>query len=602
LAQGHLDGCPGSDAMSFEALLKDQSAWSQAAQDAAAVAAPAEKKPDPALAWVNALQKTLAQEGAETERLEALTDSQALRIEVLQAQLAKKPKTDPAQTREIATLKAELNLSKAARDENDALRQELKDLNDRLDAEIAAARAEAAARIDRARELAFEAVQHATELQRLVDQQQREAMDYEQQREAIRQYQDTVAAEIAQLENTQPAALLEALTQATHDLEIAGQHIQAKDQEIGELREQIPSEAVVPAAVAEELRSTLAATRADLGQRTAEVTSLREELRAVALKVQMAKEDAGRVLELGHVEIASQSQDPVDGTSLVDMVQHERARSGKYAGMVETLMRKLEEERAAQAQLAADAGMLRSTVSMQKAQIETYESQLKQRSRKEEAALQKEHEALVGAVEAETKLIEEEHEYQQKLKQLAAEDRAAGEQLLQDAVGADKIFSATAVLQLAKDDEEQLRISEEREKALQTQRLELERMVEENERAVKEMEEKMTKKTADSGVLEREIKLLQNRVKAETKEKEELAAKVTAKQKEVEEIKRQMKIVQVNSEKVIGSLQRQIGKITHGSVKSPYNAPPIGLRRFDGTVPEKPKALPASGKYELQSH
>ena len=163
---------------------------------------------------------------------------------------------------------------------------------------------------------------------------------------------------------------------------------------------------VVPAAVAEELRSTLAATRADLGQRTAEVTSalvaltpvenacgmlvkrqivcnmamstlraswlifpdgyrnihltsargarkagqevgyarqearpsirvhregpdtriggssgrrrvptaesqailersrrrsLREELRAVALKVQMAKEDAGRVLELGHV-------------------------------------------------------------------------------------------------------------------------------------------------------------------------------------------------------------------------------------------------------------------------------------------------------------
>ena len=60
----------------------------------------------------------------------------------------------------------------------------------------------------------------------------------------------------------------------------------------------------------------------------------------------------------------------------------------------------------------------------------------------------------------------------------------------------------------------------------------------------------MTKKTADSGVLEREIKLLQNRVKAETKEKEELAAKVTAKQKEVEEIKRQMKIVQVNSEKV----------------------------------------------------
>ena len=50
--------------------------------------------------------------------------------------------------------------------------------------------------------------------------------------------------QIAQLENTQPAALLEALTQATHDLEIAGQHIQAKDQEIGELREQIPSEAV----------------------------------------------------------------------------------------------------------------------------------------------------------------------------------------------------------------------------------------------------------------------------------------------------------------------------------------------------------------------
>ena len=38
-------------------------------------------------------------------------------------------------------------------------------------------------------------MQHATELQRLVDQQQREAMDYEQQREAIRQYQDTVAAE-----------------------------------------------------------------------------------------------------------------------------------------------------------------------------------------------------------------------------------------------------------------------------------------------------------------------------------------------------------------------------------------------------------------------
>ena len=49
------------------------------------------------------------------------------------------------------------------------------------------------------------------------------------------------------------------------------------------------------------------------------------------------------------------------------------------------------------------------------------------------------------------------------------------------------IFHNPVHCTLAQDDEEQLRISEEREKALQTQRLELERMVEENERAVKEV-------------------------------------------------------------------------------------------------------------------
>lgn len=582
--------------MSFEDLLKDQTAW-QAAQDAA-LAEPAEKKPDPTLAWVNALQKTLALEGQETERLEALTDSQSLRIEVLEAQLAKKPKIDPAQTREIATLKAELNLSKAARDENEALKQELRALSGRLDAEIAAAREDAATRIDRARELAFEAVQHATELQRLVDQQQREAMDYEQQREAIRVYQDTVAAEVQRLERTQPAALIEALAQATHDLEIAAQHVQAKDQEIQDLRGQIPTEDVVPASVAEELRSTLAATQLDLGTRTAEVTSLREELRAVALKVQMREEDSGRILELGSIDIQSAGTDPVDGSSLVDVVKHERARSGKYLGMVETLMRKLEEERSAQAQLAADAGMLRSTVSMQKAQIETYESQLKQKTKSE---LLKEHDRLQAQEEAEEEKLKEEHAFQEQLKAQIAEDHAEGERLVEAAEGADKLFAAAAVLALEKDDAAQLRASEEREKIMETHRLELEKMVEENEKVMKEMEEKMARKTS-SETLEREIKLLQNRVKAETKEKEDLTARVAAKAKEVEEIKRQMKIVQVNSEKVIASLQRQIGKITVGSVKSPYNAPPIGLRRFDGTLPEKPaKAMRGSERYELQS-
>merc|ERR1719409_2643743 len=105
---------------------------------------------------------------------------------------------------------------------------------------------------------------------------------------------------------------------------------------------------------------------------------------------------------------------------------------------------------------------------------------------------------------------------------------------------------------------------------METHRLELEKMVEENEKVMKEMEGKMARKTS-SETLEREIKLLQNRVKAETKEKEDLTARVAAKAKEIDEIKRQMKIVQVNSEKVIASLQRRIGKITVGSVKSPYN-------------------------------
>merc|ERR1719171_1869276 len=96
--------------------------------------------------------------------------------------------------------------------------------------------------------------------------------------------------------------------------------------------------------------------------------------------------------------------------------------------MVETLMRKLEEERAAQAQLAADAGMLRSTVSMQKAQIETYESQLKQRSKLE---LLKEHEDLENREAAADEQIAAEHEFQEHLAGLAAQDKADGEKLVE---------------------------------------------------------------------------------------------------------------------------------------------------------------------------
>ena len=84
----------------------------------------------------------------------------------------------------------------------------------------------------------------------------------------------------------------------------------------------------------------------------------------------------------------------------------------------------------------------------------------------------------------------------------------------------------------------------------------------------------MTKKAGDTSTLEREIKLLQNRVKAETKEKEDLTARVASKTKEIDEIKRQMKIVQVNSEKVPTRRPRGFGAHPFGQQRgNPWARP-----------------------------
>merc|ERR1719321_2350393 len=94
--------------------------------------------------------------------------------------------------------------------------------------------AEAAAR--QAQDLADEAVAHAGELQRLVEQMQKEAAAHAVQRDEVQKYEAAAAEELRVYEQHTPAGLASALREASAELQQASLQIQLGQSEMETMR------------------------------------------------------------------------------------------------------------------------------------------------------------------------------------------------------------------------------------------------------------------------------------------------------------------------------------------------------------------------------
>jgi hypothetical protein len=77
-----------------------------------------------------------------------------------------------------------------------------------------------------------------------------------------------------------------------------------------------------------------------------------------------------------------------------------------------------------------------------------------------------------------------------------------------------------------------------------------------------------------------------------------MALQVEAQKELNKAARREAEMVRISSEKALVNMQKQIMRM--GGTKSPYNAPPIALRRWGGPLPES--VLPGESKKKMQSH
>jgi hypothetical protein len=414
-----------------------------------------------------------------------------------------------------------------------------------------------------------------------------------------------VEAQIKMLEQNQPAELMEALSRASHELQAAGAKLSLGRTELAAQKaghtivvaelEQKVSEAAKTAALSayaagenEELRSLVTQQENKIkfyadqekfyATRTAEeVQKVQTKLEQRDVKLQVLQREVeaarSRVTVLEAAASGSEAADQLlNSTTLL-----EKRRADKFQALNETLLGQLEQERRVQETLVQDSQVLREALTSREVMIKHLEKNLRDASPRPQRRESKE--LLQQQLSAAEEALHKQLEAQQAQREAYEREMEAQKKMLEEGTGAEKLMASAKMGMLKRSETQKREEAEAAENTLETLHA-------------------LERKAATVDVLQRELEGLRNRLNAATDEKDELAEQLAAQQDMNLAVRREAELVRASSERAIASMQKRVMQM--GGVKSPYNAPPIALRRWNGPLPES--VLPSESRKKMRSH